>query len=331
MSACVVDAAAGIDLVAERSRFGGLERWLDDPAVTEVIVNAGRDVWVERDGCLQRAGTMRPAAVLGALEQILAPIGRRLDRASPTVDARLPDGSRVCAVDPPGRGRRSRRWRSVGSPSGRSRSAAFAPPDVVDLLARLVARSLQRRRQRGDVVAARPRCSTRWPGWSARASGSSRWRTLAELRLAHDHVVRLETRPASPDGVGEVTLAELLRTALRLRPDRLVVGEVRGSEAVDLLQAMNTGHDGSLATVHANSADDAVDRLASLVVRCVPGWPIDDVRAHVGRAVDVIVHVGRDAEGRRRVAHIAELSGTGAPRLLSDGATVAGELRRARR
>ena len=329
MSACVVDAAAGIDLVAERSRFGGLERWLDDPAVTEVIVNAGRDVWVERDGCLQRAGTMRPAAVLGALEQILAPIGRRLDRASPTVDARLPDGSRVCAAIPPvavdGVTVAIRRFAVRAIPS-----AAFAPPDVVDLLARLV-------HGRCNIVVSGATSSGKTTLLNALAGlvGEGErivtLEDLAELRLAHDHVVRLETRPASPDGVGEVTLAELLRTALRLRPDRLVVGEVRGSEAVDLLQAMNTGHDGSLATVHANSADDAVDRLASLVVRCVPGWPIDDVRAHVGRAVDVIVHVGRDAEGRRRVAHIAELSGTGAPRLLSDGATVAGELRRTRR
>ena len=156
---CVVwsSAAAGIDLVAERSRFGGLERWLDDPAITEVIVNAGRDVWVERDGCLQRAGTMRPAAVLGALEQILAPIGRRLDRASPTVDARLPDGSRVCAAIPPvavdgvdgGDSSLRRPGDPVGGvrPTGRRRPARPARP-----------RSLQHRRQRGDVVAGRPRC-----------------------------------------------------------------------------------------------------------------------------------------------------------------------------
>ena len=272
---------------------------------------------------------MRPAAVLGALEQILAPIGRRLDRASPTVDARLPDGSRVCAAIPPvavdGVTVAIRRFAVRAIPS-----TAFAPPDVVDLLARLV-------HGRCNIVVSGATSSGKTTLLNALAGlvGEGErivtLEDLAELRLAHDHVVRLETRPASPDGVGEVTLAELLRTALRLRPDRLVVGEVRGSEAVDLLQAMNTGHDGSLATVHANSADDAVDRLASLVVRCVPGWPIDDVRAHVGRAIDVIVHVGRDAEGRRRVAHIAELSGTGAPRLLSDGATVAGELRRTRR
>jgi len=328
MSTCVVDAAAGIDLVAERSRFGGLERWLDDPTITEVIVNAGRDVWVERDGRLQRAGTMRPAAVLGALEQILAPIGRRLDRASPTVDARLPDGSRVCAAIPPvavdGVTVAIRRFAVRAIPS-----AAFAPPAVVDLLTRLV-------HGRCNVVVSGATSSGKTTLLNALAGSVGEGERivtledLAELRLAHDHVVRLETRPASPDGVGEVTLAELLRTALRLRPDRLVVGEVRGSEAVDLLQAMNTGHDGSLATVHANSADDAVDRLASLVVRCVPGWPIDDVRAHVGRAVDVIVHVGRDAGGRRRVAHVAELSGTGAARLLSDGTTVTGELRRGR-
>ena len=130
---------------------------------------------------------------------------------------------------------------------------------------------------------------------------------VAELRLPHPHVVRLETREATPDGVGEITLAHLLRTALRLRPDRLVVGEIRGSEAVHLLQAMNTGHDGSLATIHANSALDALERLASLVLHEVGNWPLQAVRQHVGRAIDAVVHVVRGNDGARRVAEIAEV------------------------
>jgi len=130
---------------------------------------------------------------------------------------------------------------------------------------------------------------------------------VAELRLPHPHVVRLETREATPDGVGEITLAHLLRTALRMRPDRLVVGEIRGSEAVHLLQALNTGHDGSLATVHANSALDALERLASLVLHEVGNWPLPAVHQHVGRAIDVVVHVVRGNDGARRVAEVAEV------------------------
>ena len=132
-------------------------------------------------------------------------------------------------------------------------------------------------------------------------------RLIAELRLPHPHVVRFETREATPDGVGEVALDHLLRTALRMRPDRLVVGEIRGHEAVHLLQALNTGHDGSLATVHANSALDALDRLSTLVLHEAGNWPLDAVRQHVTRAVDVVVHVARHADGARRVVEVAEV------------------------
>jgi pilus assembly protein CpaF len=157
---------------------------------------------------------------------------------------------------------------------------------------------------------------------------------VAELRLAHQHVVRLETRPATADGVGEITLSQLLRTALRMRPDRLMLGEVRGSEAVPLVQAMNTGHDGSLSTIHANSATDALARLCSLVVQEVPGWPLGAVHDQVRSSIDVVVHLGRSLGQRRRVVEVAELDAAGGGvrlRPLASGDRVIAELHRRRR
>ena len=311
-----------IDLVAEQTPLGGLERWLSDPTVTEVMVNGGRDVWVERSGQLSHVGHMRASTLLGAIEQILTPIGRRLDRLHPTVDARLPDGSRLCAVVDPiavdGPCLTIRRFSAQAIPLDR-----FASPPVVALLVELVHR-------RCNLLVSGATSSgktTFLKALAGQVDPSSRIVTLedvAELRLPHPHVVRLETREATADGVGEVTLAHLLRTALRMRPDRLVVGEIRGNEAVHLLQAMNTGHDGSLATVHANSALDALERLSSLVLHEVGNWPMSAVHEHVARAIDVVVHLSRRPDGARRVVEVAEVAG-GAPlgvRLLADDGAV---------
>ena len=294
-----------IDVVAERSALGGLERWLRDPTVTEIMVNGGHDIWVERHGSLQHVGHMRPTTVLAAIEHMLAPVGRRLDRSHPTVDARLPDGARLCAAIPPiavdGPCLTIRRF-----PPRRLTLEAFAPEPVVALLHELVDR-------RCNVVISGATSSGKTTLLDAMAHGvppHERLVTLedvAELRLAHPHVVRLETREATPDGVGEVTLAHLLRAALRMRPDRLLVGEVRGAEAMQLLQALNTGHDGSLCTVHANSAVDALDRLAALVLQAGEGWPLAAVHRLVVRAVDVVVHVERQSEGRRAVTEVVEV------------------------
>ncbi len=311
-----------IDLVAEQSPLGGLERWLLDPTVTELMVNAGTDVWVERAGHVERVGSIRTSTLMGAIEHILAPIGRRLDRTHPTVDARLPDGSRLCAVVHPiavdGPCLTIRRFSNRPVPLD-----AFAPPPVASLLRDLVAR-------RCNLLVSGATSSGKTTLLNALVQHvplGARLITLedvAELQLPHPHVVRLETREATADGVGEVTLAQLLRTALRLRPDRLVVGEVRGSEAVHLLQALNTGHDGSLSTVHANGSLDALDRLATLVVQEVANWPLAAVHQHVSRAIDAVVHVVRGADGRRLVAEVVEVvpSELGAAlsiRVLADG------------
>ena len=321
-----------IDVIAERSPLGGLERWLGDAAIDEVIVNGAGDVWVERAGVLVRVSTMSSTAVTTAIEHILRPIGRRIDRTNPTVDARLPDGSRVCAVIEPvavdGPCLTIRRFAMRPLPL-----AAFAADDVVSLL--------------HDVVAARCNLlvsgatssgkTTLLNALAALVPSTERIITLedtAELRLPHPHVVRLETRPASAEGIGEITLAQLLRTALRMRPDRLVLGEVRGAEAVQLVQAMNTGHDGSMSTVHANSAGDALARLCSLVLQEVPGWPLEAIHDQVRRSIDVVIHVGRSVGNNRQVIEVCEAdpaaAGVHLRRLVECGSVTAALKRRRR-
>jgi len=294
-----------IDRVAEQSPLGGLERWLADEEVTELMVNAGTEIWIERHGHLEHVGRMRASTLLAVVEQLLAPVGRRLDRAHPSVDARLPDGSRLCATIPPiavdGPCITIRRF-----PAAHLSLAAFTNADTADLLRTVV-------RRRSNIVVSGATSSGKTTLLDALAhelEHDARVITLedvAELRLRHPHVVRLETREATPDGVGEITLAHMLRTALRMRPDRLVVGEVRGAEAVHLLQALNTGHDGSLCTIHANSATDALARLATLVLQETGGWPMASVHHHVARAVDVVVHVARQSDGARVVVEVAEV------------------------
>ena len=290
--------------------FGPLDEWLDDDDVSEVLVNAGGEVWVERRTGGGPAGPhfvahLAPGALEVVIERILTPVGRRLDRISPMVDARLPDGSRVCAVLPPiavdGPCLAVRRFapRALGLD-------AFAPADVTALLRQLV-------EQRCNVVVSGATSSgktTLLGALTGEIGGGERIITLedtAELQVGARHVLRLETRTAGPDGLSAIDMAALVRTALRLRPDRLVVGEIRGVEAVDLLQALNTGHDGSLATLHANSPDDALARLESLVVRAAGNWPMAAVRDQVHRSIDAVVHVARDGTGRRRIVEVAEV------------------------
>jgi pilus assembly protein CpaF len=321
-----------IDIVAERSPLGGLERWLDDPAIDEVIVNGAGDVWIERSGRLLRVATMSATAVTTAIEHILRPIGRRLDRSNPTVDARLPDGSRVCAVIEPiavdGPCLTIRRFAMRPLPL-----SAFAVPEVVGLLQTIVA-------ARCNLLVSGATSSgktTLLNALAAMVPTTERIITLedvAELRLLHPHVVRLETRPPSAEGAGEVALSQLLRTALRMRPDRLVLGEVRGAEAVQLVQAMNTGHDGSMATVHANSAIDAVARVCSLVLQEVPGWPLEAIHDQVRRSIDVVIHVGRTSDNQRQVIEVCESDPTSVDvqlRRLAERAVVLGRLQRGRR
>ena len=321
--------------------LGPLQRWLDDDDVSEVLVNAGTEVWVERHTGPpgpQYVGRLAPGAIDAVIEHILRPVGRRLDRSSPVVDARLADGSRVCAVLPPV---------SLDGPCLAVRKFGrhqidlhqFAAPAVHSLLCDIV----QRRCNTMVSGATSSGKTTLLNALAAAIEPDERIITLedtAELRLRSPHVLRLETRPATADGLSAVSMTDLLRTALRLRPDRLVVGEIRGDEAAELMQALNTGHDGSLVTVHANGPSDALARIESLVVRANGGWPMSAVRDQVQRCVDVVVHVQRSATGQRRVAQIAEVSPphhldqahtASRVRLLAADDVVVGALQRGRR
>ena len=286
--------------------LGPLDSVLVDPAVTEVMVNGPGAVWVERDGRLERLDLRLDRLTIDhVIERIVGPLGLRVDRASPLVDARLPDGSRVNVVVPPlavdGPCITIRRFGAAQIPL-----SAFGPGDVVRLLAGAVAD------RRNLVVSGGTGTgkTTLLNALAAHVPAGERIVTIedaAELRLAQEHVVRLEARPGNSEGVGRVAMADLVRNALRMRPDRIVVGECRGGEALDMLQAMNSGHEGSMSSCHANSPADALLRLETMVMMAGLGLPVAAARAQLGSSLDLIVHVARSPDGRRRVVAVAEV------------------------
>lgn len=299
--------ALGEELVREVDGLGPIEPLLADDSVTEIMLNGGGSAFVERGGRLEPIDLgLDAAAVCRIAERVIAPLGLRLDRSSPIVDARLADGSRLHAVIPP-----------------------LSPDGPCITIRRFVARQLSTGDFGLHCEAASALDAYVRGGWNlVMAGGTSSGKTTllnvlsahvpaherivtieqtAELELRQPHVVRLEARPPNAEGVGAVDVRDLVRTALRMRPDRIVVGEVRGEEALDMLAALNTGHDGSLSTVHANSALDALTRLETLSMMADSGLPLAAVRLQLGAAVDAIVFVRRDARGRRRVEEIAEV------------------------
>jgi pilus assembly protein CpaF len=293
-----------------------LESLLADPEVSEILLNGGGQAFVERSGRLEAVSVdLDEAGVRRVVERIIAPLGLRFDRSSPLVDARLPDGSRLHAV---------------------------LSPVAVDGTCVAIRRFGARRRHLADFGLSLAGVDLlRWAiaaGWNVLVSGGTgagkttllnvlagdlppedRIVTIeetAELDLAQPHVVRLEARPPNAEGAGAVPVRALVRAALRLRPDRLIVGEARGEEAFDLLQALNTGHCGGLCTIHANGPDDALARLESLVLLAGLGLPLDAIRAQIRSCVDAVVHVARRPAGGRRIEAIAEVPAAGALRLL---------------
>ena len=302
--------------------MGPIEFLLKDPEVTEVMVNGPGDVYVERKGRIERVvGRLFEGeeAVLHVIERIVAPLGLRVDATSPWVDARLPDGSRVHAIVPP---------LSLCGPVLNVRKFSSIPIGPADLLAngtlgyRMLEFLAACVRGRMNIVISGGTSSgktTLLGVLSSFVPQEERLITIedaAELRLAQPHVIGLEARPASVEGRGEVTVRDLVRNSLRMRPDRIVVGEVRGGEALDMLQAMNTGHDGSLSTAHANSARHALWRLETMALMSDVDLPVAHVRAQVASAIDVVVHTARLRDGRRVVFQIAavdELDGAGDP------------------
>jgi pilus assembly protein CpaF len=314
--AALLDAGARAELVArvaERSfGLGPLEPLLSDPAVDEVMVNGPGSVWVERAGRIERTDVAfaTDEDVRHAIERILAPLGRRVDEAEPLCDARLPDGSRVNVVIPPlaldGPVLTIRRFRRHGfSDADLVELGTWSPP-LRDFLAQAV-------RARLSILVCGGTGSGKTTTLNALSSfvpASERIVTIedtAELRLQQPHVVRLEARPPSVEGRGEVTIRRLVRNALRMRPDRIVVGEVRGAEALDMLSAMSTGHDGSLCTVHAGSPAEALRRLETLALMAGLGLPHAAIREQVADAVDLVVHQARIGGGARRVVAVAEV------------------------
>jgi pilus assembly protein CpaF len=301
----VLDEALGL---------GPLEDLLADPEVSEIMVNRCDQIYVERKGRLElseRTFTSNQA-VLAAIERIVAPIGRRIDESSPMVDARLKDGSRVNAIIPP---------LALKGPAVTIRKFNKTPL-VVDDLVRFGAMTRGMAKfldlcvgLRQNVVVSGGTGSGKTTLLNVLSSfipSTERIVTVedsAELRLAQDHVVTLETRPPNLEGTGAITIRDLVRNALRMRPDRIVVGECRGGEALDMLQAMNTGHDGSMTTLHANSPRDAVARLETLVLMAGMDLPVRAIREQIAAAVHLILQQTRFSDGSRRVTCISEVTG----------------------
>jgi pilus assembly protein CpaF len=312
----LLDAAqreALVARVAERSfGLGPLEPLLRDPAVDEIMVNGPCAVFVERAGHVEPADVaFGSAEELGhVIERILAPLGRRVDEASPLADARLPDGSRVNVIIPP---------LSLDGPIltvRRFRRRGFTAAELVEQGTLTEAlRAFLAGAVRGRVTllisgGTGSGKTTTLNALSAFIPADERIVTIedaAELRLQQPHVVRLEARPPNLEGRGEVTIRALVRNALRMRPDRIVVGEVRGAEALDMLSAMTTGHDGSLSTIHAGSPEEALRRLETLALMADVGLPLAAVREQVAGAVDLVVHQARGRDGERRVVEVAEV------------------------
>jgi pilus assembly protein CpaF len=292
--------------------LGPLEPLLADPEVDEVMVNGPGAVWAERRGALAPTGVefAGEAELMHAIERILAPLGRRVDEASPLCDARLPDGSRVNVVIPPlslsGPCLTIRRFRRHGFSLEDLAENGTVDDSLADFLARCV-------RARASILVSGGTGSgktTTLGALSGALGDGERIVTIedaAELKLRQPHVVRLEARPPNLEGRGEVTIRQLVRNALRMRPDRIIVGEVRGPEALDMLLALNTGHEGSLTTVHANSPPDALRRVETLALMAGVGLPHAAIREQLASALQVVVHQSRGRDGRRRVESVAEV------------------------
>jgi pilus assembly protein CpaF len=301
-------------ITAEILGFGPLEQFLNTDGITEIMVNGPKNVFVEQKGNLTRTNVTFEdnEHVLRIIDRIVAPLGRRIDEGSPLVDARLPDGSRVNAIIPP---------IAIDGPSLTIRIFSKIPltienmiefgtitPEAVEFLKACVVAKL-------NVVISGGTGSgktTQLNILSGFIPDNERIVTIenaAELQLRQDHVVRLESREANVEGRGEISIQRLVINSLRMRPDRIIVGEVRGGEALDMLQAMNTGHDGSLATAHANSPRDMLSRLETMVLMAGMDLPHRAIREQIAAAIDLIVQIERLRDGSRKITAVSEIQG----------------------
>jgi pilus assembly protein CpaF len=321
-----VMAGEAIQLTSEESRalalqirddilgFGPVQMFLDDPSVTEIMVNAEYSIYIERDGKLIETDTrfMSRQHLRRVIDRIVAQVGRRIDESSPMVDARLPDGSRVNAIIPP---------LAVDGPALTIRMFAKDPFKVDDLIgmgtmtdtvANLITAAVAGKLNiivSGGTGTGKTTMLNVLSGFIPEGERIVTIEDAVELQLHQRHVVRLESRPQNVEQRGEVTIRDLLRNALRMRPDRIIIGEARGGEALDMLQAMNTGHEGSLSTVHSNGPRDTLSRLETMVLMAGIDLPSRAIREQVASAIDVIVHLSRLRDGSRRITHVTEVVG----------------------
>jgi pilus assembly protein CpaF len=294
--------------------FGPIEPLLQDPSISEVMVNAPDTVYFEKEGRLYLSPIRfrDNVHIIRIIERILAPLGRRVDESSPMVDARLPDGSRVNIIVPPVAPKSPtitiRKFRNDKMNMEDLINVGAMTPDLAEFLRACVQARLNTIVSGGTGSGK----TTMLNALSGYIPDTERIVTIedpTELRLQQAHVVTLEARPASLEGRGEVTQRDLVRNSLRMRPDRIIVGEVRGSEAFDMMQAMNTGHEGSISTVHANTPRDGIARIENMILMANLDLPSRAIREQIAAAVHVIIQVSRFADGSRKVTHVSEVAG----------------------
>lgn len=301
-------------IAAEILGFGPLQTLLEDEEISEIMVNGAKNIYIERRGKLYRVPSTFESNehVMRIIERIVAPLGRRIDESSPYVDARLPDGSRVNAVIPP---------IALVGPTLTIRKFAKKPitvenliqygsitPEAIEFLSACV-RSKLNIIVSGGTGSGKTTLLNILSGFIPSDDRIVTLENAAELQLRQEHVVTLESRPPNIEGKGEITIRALVINSLRMRPDRIIVGECRGDEALDMLQAMNTGHDGSMTTAHSNSPRDTLARMETMVMMAGMDLPIRAIREQVSSAVDLIVHESRMRDGTRKVVNITEVSG----------------------
>lgn len=302
------------DIVADAIGLGPLQRVLDDPSVTEIMVNGPNRIYVERNGKITRSNLHFESEehLRRAIERIVSKVGRRIDESSPMVDARLSDGSRVNAVVPPlavnGSSLTIRKFSKTPLTAENLIEFGSMTSQIAELLRAAVESRLNILVSGGTGTGK----TTLLNVLSSFIPLGERIVTIEdaiELKLQQEHVVQLESRPANIEGTGEITIRDLVRNSLRMRPDRIVVGECRSGEALDMLQAMNTGHDGSISTLHSNSPRDCIARLETLVLMAGMDLPLRAIREQIASAVDLIVQIQRLRDGTRRITHVTEVLG----------------------